>query len=337
MTKQLLVIAFACAACGKSNEAPATTDPPKQATTTKTVELAKIHTDEPPVAPSAKLVERGAYLVKLAGCVACHTPLGPKGPDLERAFAGGLEMPDPIGTWRTPNITQDKSSGIGNWTDDQIAAAIRDGVRPDGTGLFAIMPFANYARISNDDIKAIVAFLRTVKPVTNIVAPNKDLKLPKGPDPHGDDAKQARASGDGTSEDQVKRGGYLTSLMLCAHCHFTPGKDFAPAGPDKMFSGGLPMELPMLGKGTLFARNITSDPDTGIGKWSVEQIAASIKTLAKPDGALIRGPMLFLQPGWSQIDDGDLRAVAAFIKQLPPINNKVPPATFQPNAPPAPK
>jgi len=188
--------------------------------------------------------------------------------------------------------------------------------------------------MTDADVKALVAFLRTVKPVANVVAPNKDLKMMKGPDPHGDEAKQARASGDNVSDDPIKRGGYLAALMLCAHCHFTPGKDFAPAGPDKMFSGGLPMELPMFGKGTLFARNITSDPETGIGKWSDAQLVAAIKMMTKPDGSLIRGPMLFLQPGWSQLDDRDLHAVAAYIRQLPAVKNKIPASTFQPNAPP---
>src|SRR3954468_18217745 len=62
-----------------------------------------------------KLIERGAYLVKASGCLVCHTGMGPTGPDLANAGAGGLEMPDAIGTWRTPNITFDKGTGIGNW------------------------------------------------------------------------------------------------------------------------------------------------------------------------------------------------------------------------------
>jgi hypothetical protein len=110
----------------------------------------------------------------------------------------------------------------------------------------------------------------------------------------------------------------------------------APAGPDKMFSGGLPFEIPMLGTGKLFARNITSDPDTGIGKWTEDQIFTTIKTMVKPDGKPIMGPMQFMQGTWSQLDEADLHAVAAYIKSLPPVKNKVPDATFKPNAGPPP-
>jgi cytochrome c553 len=196
------------------------------------------------------------------------------------------------------------------------------------------MPFMNYAIMSDDDTKALVAFLRTIKPINKVVAPNKDLKMPKGPPPNLEQLKAARTSGDATSDEPLKHGSYLASIMLCNHCHWTPGKDFMPAGPDKMFSGGLPIEIPMLGKGTIFTRNITSDPETGIGKWTEDQIFTAIKTMTKPDGKMIQGPMLFLQGTWSQLDDKDLHAVAAFIKKLPPVKNKVPPSTFKPNPPP---
>ena len=110
----------------------------------------------------------------------------------------------------------------------------------------------------------------------------------------------------------------------------------APAGPDKMFSGGLPFEIPMLGTGKLWARNITSDPETGIGKWTEDQILTTIMTMVKPDGTMIDGPMQFMQGPWSQLSDDDLHAVAAYIKSLPPVKNKVPDSTFKPNAgPPA--
>ena len=330
----------AIAGCNKKDDQPAKTElaatpPATPIEAPKTAEPLQQKAREPR-RPDAKLLERGTYLVKATGCAVCHTAIGPNGPDLEHAFAGGLEMPDKFGTWRTPNITPDKNTGIGNWTDDQIAAAIREGVRPDGSGIYAIMPFMNYAAMSDDDVKAIVAFLRQVKPVQNVVAPNRELKMPKGPPPNLVELQAARASGDATSDDPLKRGSYLASLMLCSHCHWTPGKDFTPQ-PGKMFSGGLPIQVPMLGTGTLVGKNITSDLETGIGKWTEDQIYAAIKTMMKPDGKQIQGPMLFLQSQWSQLDDKDLHAVAAFIKQLPPVKNKVAESTFKPNPPPAAK
>jgi mono/diheme cytochrome c family protein len=327
MNKHVLVcvVLAALAGCKKQQEEPAATNTPP--VPEKAVETAKPKDEPPPPGPDPKLVERGAYIAKAGGCVICHTAIGPTGPDLANAFAGGFEMPDPIGTWRTPNITQDKSTGIGGWTDDQIIAAVREGVRPDGGGLYAIMPFMNYNRLTDDDAKALVAFLRTIKPIAKTVAPNKDLKIMKGPGPKPANAPDVK-------DDKVKHGEYMASVMLCNHCHWTPAdlKTMAPAGPDKMFSGGMPFEIAMLGTGKLWARNITSDPETGIGKWTEDQIYSTIKTMVRPDGRPIMGPMLFLQGPWSQLDDADLHAVAAYIKSLPPVKNKVPDSTFKPNA-----
>jgi mono/diheme cytochrome c family protein len=321
------VLAIA-AGCKKQDEAPAKAEPPP-ASQAKTVEPSK-----PAETPAAsKLVERGAYVAAAAGCAVCHTAIGPNGPDLEHAFGGGLEMPDATGTWRTPNITPDKSTGIGNWTDEQIARAIRQGERPDGSGLYAIMPFMNFAVMSDDDVAALVAFLRTVKPVDRVVAPNLGLHVMKGPAPDADRFAAARAAHDEKSEDAVKRGAYFASIMLCGHCHWTPSKNAGPA-PDKMFSGGFPFNIPMLGSGTLYAANITSDAENGIGKWTEDQIFTTLKTMVRPDGRTIQGPMLFLQAGWSRLDDKDLHAVAAYIHQLPPVKNKVPVSTFKANPPP---
>jgi cytochrome c553 len=278
-------------------------------------------------AVDAKLVERGAYIAKASACLVCHTAMGPTGPDLANAGAGGLEFKEKFGTWRTPNITPDKGTGIGNWTDEQIITAVREGTRPDGAKLIAMMPYMNYNAMTDDDAKALVAFLRTLKPVERTVA-KSEVKMESPPAPKPPNV----APGD----DPAKKGAYYASLMLCNHCHWTPNKEFtAPAGPDKMFSGGLPMELPpMMGTGILFARNITSDPDTGIGKWTEDQIFAAIKMMQKPDKTMIQGPMIFMQGVWAQMDDADLKAVAGFIKSLPPVKNKVPPHTFKPAGPP---
>lgn len=276
---------------------------------------------EPKADPNAALVTRGAYLAGAAACGVCHTAIGPTGPDFANAYAGGLEMPDAIGTWVSPNITQDKSTGIGAWTDDQIARAIREGVRPDNAQLYPIMPYLHYNRLTDDDTKALVAFLRTVKPVNKVIAPNKDLKMPKIPAP-----KPANAP-----DDAAGHGEYMATIMLCGHCHWTPDKNLAPQ-KGKEFSGGMPFAIPALGKGTLYARNITSDPETGIGKWTEDQIFTVVKTMTKPDGKIIQGPMQFMLGPWSQLDDKDLHAVAAYIKKLPPVVNKVPDSTFVPAA-----
>ena len=320
MTQHLVVcgvVVAALAACSKKADEPKP-EPPAP----KSVETGPVAVKPPePAGPEAKLVARGAYIAKAGGCLVCHTGMGPTGPDLAHPGAGGLEMPDPAGTWRTPNITPDKSSGIGGWTDDQIARAIREGVRPEGTQLYSIMPYASYNRLTDDDTKALVAFLRTLEPVKRVVAPNKDLKFPKLPMP-------SPANAPDVVGDPVKHGEYMASIMLCSHCHWTPDAKMM-VQPDKLFAGGLEMTLPMFGPGTLFVPNITSDKETGIGGWTEDQIVAALKTMMKPDGKLLNPPMLLMQGAWSQLDDADLHAVAAYIHQLPPVKHKVPDSTFK--------
>lgn len=275
-------------------------------------------------AANPKLVERGAYLAGLMGCGFCHMPMGPQGPDFARAFAGGLEVPEVFGTWRSPNITPHPGTGIGTWTDEQILAAIREGVRPDGSQLYPIMPYLNYNRMTDADGKALVAFLRSLPPIENVVAPTKDLKLPKIPAPKPGNAPDP-------VDDVAKHGEYLVTLMHCNMCHTPMTKDGAP-DMTKMFAGGFEMELPMLGTGKLYGSNLTSDPETGLGKWSVADIEKAVKTLTRPDGTLIQGPMQFYLAGWSKLEDKDLTAIATFVKAIPPIKNKVPKSTFKPNA-----
>ncbi len=276
-----------------------------------------------------KLVERGAYLASILGCPFCHMPMGPNGPDFTRLYAGGMEVPEKFGTWRAPNITPHTGSGIGNWSDADIIAAIREGVRPDGSKLFPIMPYLNYNRMTDDDAKALVAYLRTVPAVDNVVAPNKDLKLPQIPAP-----KPANAPD--VVDDPAKHGEYLVTLMHCNMCHATP-KDGMP-DMTRPYAGGMELEMPMLGAGKLYASNITSDPETGIGKWTHEQVAHAMRTLTRTDGTVIQGPMQFYAAGWSKLEDRDLQAIATHIKQLPPMKNLVPKSTFKPTvsmAPPA--
>jgi mono/diheme cytochrome c family protein len=125
-----------------------------------------------PRAHADSQVDRGKYLVVLAGCNDCHTPgffLGK--PDMARYLGGsdvGFEIPG-LGVFNGRNITPDKETGIGGWTDEQIAAAITTGKRPDGRQLAPIMNYASFTYLTKDDVAAIVAYLRSVPPVKNAV------------------------------------------------------------------------------------------------------------------------------------------------------------------------
>jgi cytochrome c553 len=318
-----MVVVLALVGCSKKS------DDPKQTATP--VEQAKIVVGkgDPKIASKdeAKL-ERGSYLVKVTGCLVCHTAAGPTGPDYEHLGAGGLEMPDPLGAWRTPNITPDKATGIGGWTDDQITRSIREGTRPDGTQLYAIMPFAMYNRMTDEDASAIVAYLHTLKPVERVVAPNKNLKFPQPVLPKP-------ANTPDVTGDPLAHGEYLATLMLCGHCHATPID--GPPTPDHMFTGGLDLTIPAMGKGKLYAPNITSDKDTGIGAYTEDQLFTTLKTMVRPNGKMIAPPMLMMQAGWCQITDADMHAVAKYVHQIPAVKHKVTASTFefQPGGPPA--
>jgi mono/diheme cytochrome c family protein len=123
-------------------------------------------------APRDPPASRGRYLIEMAGCGHCHTPghfLGKE--DLTRELAGGdvgFEVPG-AGTFIGPNLTPDRETGLGGWTDQQVERAIRNGVRPDGRMLSPVMPWANFTIMSDADLAAIIAYLRTLRPVSRKV------------------------------------------------------------------------------------------------------------------------------------------------------------------------
>ena len=283
-------------------------DPPQPSSTTG------IKTPDAPK-PDPR-VERGQYLSAMLGCQFCHAGMGPKAPDFTRPFSGGFEMTAKFGTWRAPNITQHELRGIGAWTDNQIAAAIREGVRPDGTRLYPIMPYLNFNRMTDHDVNALVAFLRTVPASDNVVEPNMDLALPQPVAPKPMNSPDVAG-------DPVKHGEYLVTVMHCGMCHTPSGKDGMP-DMTKQFAGGVEIELPMFGTGKLVGSNITSDPTTGIGNWSQAEIERSVRT----PGVGWARIQLYLTGG-NQMHDADLAAIGAYMKTIPAIENAVPKSSFK--------
>jgi cytochrome c553 len=269
-------------------------------------------------APSGD-VERGAYLAtSVALCAGCHTPMGPQGPDMSRVMAGGMEMKESFGVLRTPNVTMDPDTGIGKWTDEQIMAAIRTGQRPDGTMLIPIMPYTYYNKMSDDDLKAIVAWMKSLPPVKNQVQGNADVKFPRPPGPVP------------VQPPPADRGEYLAVLATCAHCHTPMGKQ----GPDeaRMYAGGMEFPTdPMMGKGVAYSSNITQDEKTGIAKYTEQDIANAITKGIRPDGSHLAPPMGFLPMIWMRMKPDDVAALSKFIKGLKPIANKVPATKFEPS------
>lgn len=315
----------AAGGCKKDTKADPAADKGATPATDTATEAPPPDADKPAVDPA--LIERGKYLADVSGCMFCHTPFGPNGaPDMNKAWAGGLEVPEKVGTWRSTNITPDPDTGIGRWTDEQIIAAVREGKLPDGTMIKPIMPYLFYNVMSDDDARALVAFLRTVPPVANKVERATDLKLPDIPAP--------KPSGKPPGDDPVARGAYYASLMHCVMCHTPPGKEGAP-DMSKAFAGGFPMEIPLMGDGVVYSSNITSDKKTGIGGWTDDEIARALREMKKKDGSPIIGPMALYQVGWYRLEEEDVKGVVAFLRSVKPIANQVPKSTFKPKGPPA--
>jgi len=298
-TLTLIVFAAAC------RTLPA--DPPAQPAP-KPVAVAP--EPEPQLDPTQ--VARGAYVAALAGCKACHSPMKNGASDGTKPYAGGLEVKMPNGSvWRAPNITPDRASGIGRWSDTELVTAMRRGIAKDGTKLLPIMPYPYYHRMTDADAKAVVAFLRSQRPIYNEVeksdtASVAPIDLPE-PVNNVDDPKDPKSHGE-----------YLAALMHCGQCH-TPTEG---AMANVIFAGGV--ELPTQTGSSVMSANITSDKVTGIGQWTEEELVTAIRTGKTPTGHVIEGPMAMYLEGWSMIEDADAHALVRYIQSVQPANHDVP-------------
>jgi mono/diheme cytochrome c family protein len=267
-------------------------------------------------ADNKELAAKGQYIFALAGGCACHTV--PK----ETENAGGRAFPIPFGTVYSTNITQDKETGLGSWTDQQIHDALVKGIRSDGSRILPVMPYEAYSGMAQEDLKALIAYLRTLKPVKKATpqlkswAPfNRSLGAPLWLKVFGrfsDPPAQAPKSG-------IERGRYLVEhVSLCSDCHTprnfigVPNRSLYLAGANKMI-GPLSQEVP----------NITPDKETGIGEWKREEIAAVLLTGTKPDLDNIEGLMAeVIEHGFKNMTKEDALAIADYLKSVPAIKNK---------------
>ena len=255
-------------------------------------------------------VERGRYLVETIGaCGNCHTPKDRRGmPIAAKKFAGGFVIKEKPFDAVASNITPDKETGIGRWTDAQIIRAIREGVRPDGSIIGPPMPIELYRRISDSDIRAIVAYLRTIKPVRNKVAKSVyRMPLPKsyGP-PVGKVADVNR-------NDKVAYGAYLAGPVgHCTECH-TPMMKNGRRDWSRTGVGGQAFHGPW---GVVVARNITPHKDEGIGTWTPAQMRRAVQRGISADGSRLKPPMPY--PWYAKIRRADMDAIVAYLRSLKP-------------------
>ncbi len=251
--------------------------------------------------------ERGAYLVQgPAGCGNCHTPLGPEGPVWSMDLGGRLVEDSPAFTAYAPNITP--GGRIADWSDAELARAIREGIRPDGSVIGPPMPFSMYRGLSDEDLGAIVAYLRTVPAVENIVpASTYNIPLPPayGP-PVGSVSAPPRAV-------TAEYGAYLAGPVAhCLECH-TPMGPQGPKIATDLGRGGLEFHGPW---GVSVAANLTSHPD-GLAGYSDAEILAMITEGQRPDGSPMLPPMPYGY--FARMTPEDAAALVLYLRTLPPL------------------
>lgn len=263
-------------------------------------------------------IERGKYILQATGGCSCH--IDPENPKEE--LAGGRPLITPYGAIFSSNITPDKLSGIGSWTDDDFVKAIREGVRPNGDHLFPIFPYTTFTGMKRADIIDLKRYLDSKQPISKT---NKDNDMWP---PFGwrfnlsfwklmnFEVKEFKSSPN--QNDTWNRGAYLVESMAhCRECH-TPRNFLGALKEDLLYAGSVD------GPEGELAPNITSDQTTGIGNWQLNDLSWFLQTGQKPDGDITEGLMNeVIEQGYQFLTDADLKAISVYIKDLPATNRKV--------------
>lgn len=257
-------------------------------------------------------LERGRYLVEaLAACDNCHTPRGPAGYNLANRFSGGSQtFSDKTYVVRGPNITPDRETGIGEWTDAQLSAAIVDGIGRDGR-LAPVMPSESYKPLTTSDLDAIIAFLRSSAPLRAPIANRQRFKGHWTPHPMpGTDAPFDETA----LADKTKRGFYVASLARCMSCH-SDEIDGAPDYENRLGAGGKIFRTPA---GVSAGSNITAHATKGVGSWSDEELKRAITQGVSRDGAPLKPPMSTLAKAhFAKMSTEDLDALVTWLRTIP--------------------
>jgi mono/diheme cytochrome c family protein len=268
----------------------------------------------------ASLIQRGEYLTRAADCVACHTIEG------GQPFVGGRPFVLPFGTMYSTNITPDKKTGIGEYTDAQFLRAMHQGIARDGTRLYPAMPYASYTYMTDDDALAIKAYLFSLTPV-EAPPPANTLSFPYNqrwlmgfwsaffnPD--------KRFQPDTGKSAEWNRGAYLAEAMAhCGECH-TPRNAAYSLDNRRKFAGAK--------QAGWVAYNISSDKQMGIGSWSPAEIAQYISTGHAKGRGTADGPMgEAVEYSLRYLTPSDINALAAYVASVPPVSSKDQPAAVK--------
>jgi mono/diheme cytochrome c family protein len=272
------------------------------------------------------IVKRGEYLARAADCMVCHTSHGGK------EYAGGLAFKLPFGELYSTNITADKETGIGKYSDRDFLNAVQHGTRRDGAPLYPAMPYTSYSYLTDDDALAIKAYLFSLAPV-RIAPPQNTLAFPFN-------QRWAmvfwstlfnrdvRFEPNGQQSAEWNRGAYLAeALAHCGECHTPRNLAFA-LDNRKKFAGAITAGWR--------AFNITSDKTTGLGDWRDEDLVSYLSTGHATGHGTASGPMgEAVDESFSQLTPEDIKALATYLRTVPAIGSADLPATRAPPASPS--
>jgi mono/diheme cytochrome c family protein len=275
------------------------------------VALSQYHAQDPTGVPAelegASLIQRGEYLARAADCAACHTAEGGK------PYAGGRAFVLPFGILYSTNITPDKETGIGNYSDANFLDAVHKGIGRDNTKLYPAMPFASYTYMTDADAAAIKAYLFSLTPV-HAPAPRNTLSFPFNQRSlmgvwallfNPDKRFEPRTERDA----QWNRGAYLVEAMAhCGECH-TPRNIMQALNQREKFSGAV--------QAGWRAYNITSDPKSGIGAWSEADLAHYLSRGHADGRGTATGPMgEAVDNSLQYLTRGDIMAMVSYVRSV---------------------
>jgi mono/diheme cytochrome c family protein len=261
---------------------------------------------------------RGERIFWAGGCISCHGRPGAKG-DARLELAGGLELKTPFGTFVPPNISPDRTDGIGAWSLEDFANALKRGVSPEGRHYYPAFPYPSYARMKLGDIADLFAFIKTLPPVSSRTPPDQvsfPFSVRRGVGLwkllYLSDKPVVSLPAD--APEKVKDGQYLVEGPgHCGECH-TPRSSLGGTRDDLWLAGAVAVE----GKGHV--PNITPG-EGGIGEWSEKDIAYFLESGFTPDFDSVGGAMVDVQEDIAHLPAADREAIAAYLKAVPPHAN----------------
>jgi mono/diheme cytochrome c family protein len=257
-------------------------------------------------------IARGEYVFNAAGCLGCHTV-----PKTGQRLAGGRALKTPFGTFYSPNITPDRETGIGGWTDEDFIRALREGKAPDGTSYFPAFPYTSFTHLTDQDMRDLKAYIDAQPAVSQ---PNKphEVSPPFGwrfllPVWQALFLDKGDLPDESARDERWKRGRYLVQAAgHCGECH-SPRNFLGGIDNGRMLAGSAS------GPEGKAVPNITSDPDKGIGKWSEGEIAFMLEIGMQPDGDFVGGGMNeVVDNSTSKLTAEDRAAIAAYLRTVPP-------------------